>query len=119
MNYYINPMWFYWMHVIDGVKITALVLLICSIIAFGISLGIFYMDMEYQDEEYEKKLKRFIKFTLGILVGCTLILIFAPSSKTIVEMMIAKNLTEQNVQNGIEAVKGAVDYIVKAIQNAK
>lgn len=117
MNYYINPMWFYWMHVIDGVKTTALVLLICSIIAFVFSLLIFYT--EYQDEEDEKKLKRFIRFTLCILAGCTLILIFVPSSQAIVEMMIAKNLTEQNVQNGIEAVKGAVDYIVQAIQNAK
>ena len=48
-----------------------------------------------------------------------LLYVFLPSKETLIEMMIARNITEQSVKNGIEVVKGAVDYIVQAIQNAK
>ena len=46
-------------------------------------------------------------------------LVFIPNKQTIIEMMIAKKATYDNVSWTIEQVKEAVDYVISAIKEIK
>lgn len=118
MTYIINPAWFYWLNVANTLKIVIAVAV--GIVCF-IFLGIFltsWLDGFY-DEDEERKIKNLLK-RLGISLAVMVVaLIFIPSRQTLMEMMIAKQLTVQNVEVGIDAIKSAVDYIVQAIAEVK
>lgn len=116
MEYYINPMWFYWLHVIESLRGVCIGLLIISAVAIVV-IGIAICDES--DGDIEKLGKRIIKFCCFSLIISTLTLVFVPTKETMIEMMIARQVTPQNVEAGVEAIKGAVDYVIQAIQNAK
>ena len=116
MNYIIDPMWFYWIGVIDSLKILALALDIFCVIGAGISLA-FWLDT--CDDDYQKLSSRYGRaFVVGFAV-LSLILVFVPSRSTLIEMMIARTATTQNAEMTLDAIKSAVDYVSNAIQSAK
>lgn len=128
MEYYINPMWFYCLHVVNSIRdflvlgavISAITLLICGV-AIIMCLDCIKNFQNVFDGEL-KALPKWRKLVLPSAVTCgvcMLLLVFIPSKETMIEMMIARQVTPQNVEAGVEAIKGAVDYVIQAIQNAK
>ena len=130
MSYIINPMWFYWISVVDGIKGACIALLIFSVVAVAILAIIIEMDfksryelhyIEMSDEDiltYER-LSKMLKICIAILFVSGLGLIFIPSKDTLIEMQIAKYATYENAELSVESIKSAVDYIVNAIKGAK
>lgn len=118
MNYIINPSWFYWISVVNGLEIFFAVLgglcavggLICLCISF---------DDSCWDKEEEKLWKRRRSVFLVSAIVCFLIAIFTPSKNTLIEMQIARFATYENAEWTAEKIKEAVDYIINAISNAK
>lgn len=119
MNYYINPMWFYWVRVIENLRVIVFAFMLVGGIGLLIATVCGWADGFGWSDDDNKRGWRIVSRCYVLFSFVILLYVFLPSRETLIEMMIAKNLTEQNVQNGIEAVKGAVDYIVQAIQNAK
>lgn len=115
MNYIINPMWFYWISVIDRLKIFALCADFICVICVGV---IFFVRLDACGED-EKTCTKWIHIFLALFIVLTLISIFVPSRNTLIEMMIARNATTENATTAVEAIKSAVDYIINAIQSAK
>lgn len=119
-NYIINPMWFYWLQVVDGVQcmffivaiLSTIVLIVCGIIAFA-----FYVD-DYCECESEKIIKC-LKPTVLILVISMLLVVFIPSKQTLIEMEIAKHATYSNVESVKEQIKDAADYILDRLEGDK
>ena len=121
MEYIINPSWFYWLHVIDGIRrfaIGVIVLSAAASIIIGISLLINASD-GYCEGETVKKLTSLLVVLLSSSVIAGILLIFVPEKGTIIEMMIAKKATYDNVSWTIEQVKEAVDYVISAIKEIK
>lgn len=121
MEYIINPSWFYWLHVIDGIRGFAIGVIIVSIAAsviIGIALLINASDGDFEGETV-KKLTSLLVVLLSSSVIAGILLIFVPEKGTLIEMMIAKKATYDNVSWTIEQVKEAVDYIVTAIKDIK
>ena len=119
MNYYINPMWFYWVRVIENLRVIVLAFVIVGGVVLLIATICGWVDgFGYTSDENEKGWRIVRRFYV-LFAFIILLYVFLPSKETLIEMMIARNITEQSVKNGIEVVKGAVDYIVQAIQNAK
>ena len=121
MEYIINPSWFYWLHVIDGIRGFAIGVIVVSIAAsviIGISLLINASD-DWFEGETVKKLTRFLVVFLSSSAIAGILLIFVPEKGTIIEMMIAKKATYDNVSWTLEQVKEAVDYIISAIKEIK
>lgn len=128
MQYYINPIWFYWLHVVNSIRnilalgsvISAIMLLICEV-AIIMCLDCIKNFPHVSDDELKALPKwRKLVFPSAITLGvCMLLLVFIPSKETMIEMMIARQVAPQNVEAGVEAIKGAVDYVIQAIQNAK
>ncbi len=119
MEYYINPMWFYWLHVIESLRGVCIGLLIISVVVIVVIVVMGVEIYDDSDADTEKTGKRIIKFCCVASIISTLILVFVPSKETMIEMMIARQVTPQNVEAGLEAIKGAADYVIQAIQNAK
>ena len=106
-GYIINPAWFYWVNVVTGLKIVALVGAIIGIIAC-IPLIIAVVD---EDDDYLKPLRIVIACT----AVCIIAAVFIPTKNTLIEMQVAKYATWENAEWTVDAIKDAVDYIVDAI----
>ena len=116
-NYIIDPMWFYWLQVVDGIQgvffvvaiLSAIALITCGIVAF-----VLYTDDCYEDES--KKIAKCLKPTVLILVVSMLLVVFIPSKKTLIEMEVAKYATYSNVESVKEQIKDAADYILDRLE---
>lgn len=120
MNYIINPMWFYWVNVVDTLVVILIVLFILTVV-FCVISGVFTLTtLEYgADDEDHKAAKRIFKrcFIAAVIVGIAVILI--PTKNTLIEMQIARYATYENAEITIDAIKSAVDYIVDAMKSVK
>lgn len=123
MNYIINPTWFYWINVADGLHTilwaTAVMLGVAEIIMTVIA-GLSYSlgkDCGSDDRDL-KTAKAMIKpiIICGIILVIVLVgVVFIPSKNTLIEMQVARYATYENAEWTVETVKSAVDYIVDAI----
>lgn len=118
MDYIINPMWFYWLQVVDDGKFLAGVVgIIGGIIATAIWLWAVGSGEVGIDEgkRIAKVAKRYvIIFCLVFIIG-----IFIPSKQTLIEMEIAKHATYSNIKSIKEQITDAADYILDKLENNK
>ena len=120
MDYIINPMWVYWIHVIDTLKWICLGLSVCSGIGIGIALICYFENIGYgADDQDVLASKKAFRFLIPIFCISLIISIFAPSETTMLKMLIAKIATKSNVDMTVESIKSVVDYIVESIQKIK
>ena len=124
MEYIINPSWFYWLNVADSALVflcsicgVSALCFIGSLIARGICAD------EYAPKESKEKMRKITRkitrISLIAFLVSGFIAIFIPSKNTLIEMMIAKTATYDNVSWTIEQVKQAVDYVISAIKEIK
>ncbi len=121
MDYIINPNWFYWLQVVDSLRIACIVIAVFSTIACIILWVAACYELECcgpDDEDY-RRYKRIAIILTPISVFVILLAIFIPSKDTLIEMQIARYATKQNVEFGVEAIKSATDYVIHAIQQIK
>lgn len=119
MEYIINPSWFYWIEVANAVKTCSFVaaaILLCLSIILAVSS---HIDDDFNDREDAKKKRKVMAVCLVALALFSVVGIFVPSKQTLIEMMIAKKATYDNVSWTLEQVKEAVGYIISAIKEIK
>ena len=119
MDYIINPSWFYWIEVADSVKGVAIAAGLILLIAVIVLVIMAKMSGDFNEENEAKCLLKVLLYCLIGLAISAAVVIFVPSKKTLIEMMIAKKATYDNVSWTIEQVKEAVDYIISAIKDIK
>lgn len=120
MNYIINPMWFYWVNVVDTL-VAALIVLSILTAVFCVISGVFTLTtLEYgADDEDHKAAKRIFKWCIVTAVIAAIAVILIPTKNTLLEMQIARYATYENAEITIDAIKSAVDYIVDAMKSVK
>ena len=116
MDYIINPSWFYWISVLDTLKVVLLVAAIPLAIA---TLFCVFAAIDPLDDEEGAKLKQHAKRCAVAFAACLMACIFIPSKQVLIEMMIAKYATYENVQITTDALKSAVDYIIESLKSLK
>lgn len=116
MDYIINPLWFYWLQVVNGVRGSACVVFVISVVLL-IVIGVATPMIVSLDGEVPMWCKTGLKIGIILIIPAELIVIFLPSSDTLISMMIAKYATYTNAQLTLEAIKAAVDYVVQAVQS--
>lgn len=127
-NYIINPSWFYWINVVDGLRFVAtFVVILLGITAAVVSL-VYGVNMKMIEDypascEGEKRanvqLKKIMPILWVVWIASVLVLIFIPSKDTLITMMVAKYATYENAGLTVDALKSAIDYVVQAIQSLK
>lgn len=118
----INPWIFYLIDILSNLKgvsrfatfITALALIVITIITAYLKVQDSYYGSENNIEVIEI-LTRFFKKLL--IVACIAISVFivTPSEETMYKMLVAQNVTYENVDKAQEEIKETVDYIFKKL----
>ena len=108
----INPWLFYRVDVIGSFQILSILVALLIILSFAIEI------VKYDEVEDELDKVKVIKaFKKKVIVIALLITfdMFLPSKKTCYQMMIASQVTEENVKKAEEVIKDSVDYIFEKI----
>lgn len=127
MTYIINPIWFYWLSVVDRacqLVRTAAILLFVFSVGFLIVVALCRHIVFDCDEcskgcsEYKAggKVQRVAIVLFVVAVILFIIYVFIPPRETLIEMQIARFTTVENAEWALDAVKSATDYIVSAIK---
>lgn len=120
MNYIINPMWFYWINVMETINCILIGGIVVSVAFLIIGSIIYFENYGYGDDDQDKKLgAKFLKITIPFLIVFVLIITFLPTKSTLIEMQIARYATVENAEWTVETVKSAVDYIIEAMKQLK
>lgn len=120
MEYIINPSWFYWLNVADSALVFLCSICVVSALCFlGSLIAREICADEYTPMESKEKIRKITRISLIAFLVSGFIAIFIPSKNTLIEMMIAKKATYDNVSWTLEQVKEAVDYVISAIKEIK
>ena len=107
MNYIINPMWFYWLGVVD--KLLPAMLFIGGCLAVvGVSAALY---AAYEAEEMPRWATVCVICGLIILASA----IFIPSKETLIEMQVAEQATKENIELTVDTIKGMIDYVAQKV----
>lgn len=118
MNYIINPMWFYWINVVDTLRLVVSIAIFISAAAALVAAIIAVVNSDWKDDgEYKLAVKVFKRLIVLFVILCV-VLVFLPSKNTLIEMQIARYATQENAELTIDAIRSAVDYVVQAIKGA-
>ena len=117
MNYIINPMWIYWIKIIGEIKEFLMFLCIPVTIATMIVFAVYNSCLKVTPKDDEIILRKKLLKTLLIFSAITIFAIFIPTTETLIEMKIAKLITTENLNFGIEAAKSILNDIVTAIKS--
>lgn len=119
-DYIINPMWFYWLNVIDTLK-SALVSVGSTFAFISVALFIIFIANAWVEDELKTVVpfvKKFIPVVIISVSLCT-ISIFIPSKTTMIEMELARHVTYTNAENAKEDIREIVDYIIEKAKETK
>ena len=110
----INPWLFYLVDTLDVLQIMFIFLVIAlAIVIMFITLRI---DGLGRDEKEEmKSAKRTRKIVISISILLLVAIPFIPSKETCYQMMIASQVTDNNIQKAEDVIKDSVDYIFEKI----
>lgn len=121
----INPMWFYLIKICDTVVEIAGILIIILIIVGGIAIFCIHEDVnisDFFDEEAVEainKIKFIIKRYIIILSVAIGIIVFVPDGDTIYKMLVASQVTPNNIELVGDTVESSIDYIFDKINSLK
>lgn len=115
----INPWLFYLVDVIGNFKSACFAILLIIVIGFGatvlIEVGEASDELELDEVKVIKTLKRMVAVAV-LLMTLDMLL---PSKKTCYQMMIASQITDNNIQKAEDTIKKSVDYIFEKINEGK
>lgn len=120
MSYIVNPMVFYWIGLFGKIHALSVVSSICFIFIL-IGFIVYYCELttvRWKDEEDVLKIniaKKRVKISLICMIASLTILVFSPSEVTMYKMLIASQVTVENVDLAKTGVTDLVDYIVEKV----
>lgn len=101
----IDPMWFYWIQVVDAIKS---LLMAISIIGVGIMTGIVIMCII---EEEKEGLIKYICVTIFFFILLTVALLI-PERQTLIQMKAAEYATHENIESIITEIEKTAEKII-------
>lgn len=115
----INPWLLYIVDVIGNFKKVCFALILLIVIGFGV---IFLIEIGETTDELELDEAKVIKALKKMAIVSVLLMAFnmlLPSKKTCYQMMIASQITDNNIQKAEDVIKDSVDYIFEKINEGK
>lgn len=103
----INPWLFYLIDLLGGIKSINVFFLAGLIVVLSISIPIYIVEID--EGLFTKKFFKYM--VISVVISCIVMLVI-PSKETIYKMVVAKNVTYENVEIASETIKDSVDYII-------
>lgn len=114
----IDPKLFYLCDVCETLDVVMSVLVFAGIVSLIAHAIIYYDSTFYNDGVFDgdiKKFKRGLYITVIAMIISLLGVIFIPSKKTIYQMIVFDNITENNIEAGKDNIKELIDYTIDKI----
>jgi hypothetical protein len=112
-------MWFYWIGVVRNLQFFLLIVGIIGGILAASGTCIWISDSCVDLSNMEPGEKKLLHKLLAVCIACVLMVVaclFIPSEETIYKMMIAKQVTVENVAIAKDVVQSTFDYIMEAVK---
>ena len=110
----INPWMFYLVDCLDGLKM--LCILAVPLLVFVIGYITFTIDdFGCGDEKDVKSARRIRKIVILFSILLLVVIPFIPSKETCYKMIVASQITDNNIQKAEDTIKNSVDYIFEKI----
>lgn len=112
-NYIVDPMFFYWCKVIDGVYYSCVIGLVAmstvllGFILFNVAENYKY-DSVFEIPKFKKRVVILLVFAIVFALG----VVFIPTKETLIEMEIAKHATYGNIDIVIQKITDAAKEII-------
>lgn len=123
MTYIINPWFFYFIGLIEGLKLFFTIFTIIGVLAI-IFLGTFLavsnldVDTPFDKKNYELIIK-WLKRSIIATIVFALMLVITPTSATLNKMMISSLVTKENLETVKTNAKDLIDYIAEKAEELK
>lgn len=109
---------FYWMNVVEHIQHLPEMLLLILLL-FGLGGMLFEMDLDYEERAaFRKFYKKIAKILFYVMCASFLLSLFIPSKETMLNMLIADQLTPANIQLMGDNLKDTVTFITQQIIKA-
>lgn len=118
MHYIINPWVFYLLDVIGNLDICCGIILAVFAVVLFIYALVWFIDGESWEEKYISPMQILKKFKV-LLIIVILANALIPSEDTIYKMLIASQVTAENIGTAKETIQDVADYIVDAVKEIK
>ena len=118
----VDPMFFYWVKVLDGLHGISGFLSATSFVAALIATVIFvmvFLDDDYFQGEIKITAKRFAYISYLTTTLFFLIYLFTPDRKTMYYMVLSKHITPSNIELLLNKTDKAIDKIIEKIEKIK
>ena len=122
MNYIINPWVFYLLNIMENIVSSIIIALFIFGIAYVSYAIIWYVELSFSyfddEDKYPSPLAIVKKWKIPLII-CIVILVLTPSKETCYKMLIASQVTTENIESAKETVKEVADYIVESAKEIK
>ena len=118
MNSIISPWVFYWISIVDNIRILLIVVLIVLIVGGVVMLMCTMSDADdygFKDKNVADEVKLCIKDAIATFVVAVLVCV-TPDSDTCYKMLAAKMFTQDNINSATEYVTDVIDYAVDKVK---
>ena len=110
----INPWMFYLVDCLDGLKTLCILTVPVLVIVIGF-LTVKIDDLGRGEEKELKSARRTRKIVILFSILLLIVIPFIPSKETCYKMMVASQITDNNIQKAEDTIKNSVDYIFEKI----
>lgn len=110
----INPWLFYLVDCLEGLKTVCVISVPVLVIVIGF-LTATIDDLGRGEEKELKSSRRTRKIVILFSILLIIVIPFIPSKETCYKMMVASQITDNNVQKAEDVIKNSVDYIFEKI----
>lgn len=109
----IDPMLFYWMNILNNLaQLPPILILVWLVYFFGVLMHQDCVDYDERDA-FKKKHQKALKRLLYITIVVSLLSLFIPTKETMLNMLIADQLTPANIHLIGDNLKDAVTFIAE------
>ena len=118
MTYYINPIWFYLIHLLTGFQVLLLITGGVVAVLTTIITLVWLVENEVDIADMKDNEKKNIRISKKIIVTGIILLFIGsllPPKETCIEMMIASQVTRENVSTTKEEIYKIIDYITDKV----
>lgn len=110
----INPWLFYLVDCLEGLKTVCVISVPVLVIVIGF-LTATIDDLGRGEEKELKSARKTRKIVIFFSIFLLIVIPFIPSKETCYKMMVASQITDNNIQKAEDVIKNSVDYIFEKI----
>lgn len=116
----VSPFLVYIINIADSAKIFSIIIASLFAVAAFVGVVIMLANSGYGSTDDDFKTGKIIfRKSFPVAIIASILAVFIPSEKTMIEMLVFRSLTPELINDGVQKVKEIFDYVVNAINTLR